>query len=63
MFLLVLNIFNVELGLMEIIHLTCVASWLAGSVWYVQVLLGIFQVNYYFPLFFTKIFGKDSKML
>ena len=41
---LALNISNIGLGFMEIMQLTCVASWLAGFL-YIQVLLGIFQMN------------------
>ena len=39
---LALNIANVGLGFMEIMQLTCVASWLSGFL-YIQVLLGIFR--------------------
>ena len=39
-----LNISNIGLGFMEIMQLTCVTSWLAGFL-YIQVLLGMFQVN------------------
>ena len=41
---LALNISNIGLGFMEIMQLTCVASWLASFL-YIQVLLGIFQMN------------------
>ena len=41
---LTLNISNIRLGFMEIMQLTSIASWLAAFL-YIQVLLGIFQMN------------------